>query len=260
MKKIIAFSDVHLPYMDLGCWQLLQTVIKAEQPDILIANGDIFDMDSFSDHLPDLKKGPRDGAELHAGQYIWRKFCEDVLPCVGKAHFVEGNHEAFLWRWLATHAPHLAGVTRQYIKLAGIFDGWKVHEYGDYFNLGRLYVTHDVGACGDTSGVAAYNSFHRNIITGHSHRLSLVTRGTVTGERHASMVLGCLCDMAEMRYMPRVKRNNWQHGFGVIMEGNKGDLTMCPIPIITTDGVAECVVNGKSYDSELKSTKKGKKK
>ena len=101
-QQILIGSDIH----DVECdpfWRVmfLEACARA-QPDVIVLNGDIFDLPEFGKYTVD----PREWNVV--GRIKWvHKFLEDIRSLCPKAtiHFIEGNHEFRLLRHLSEATP-----------------------------------------------------------------------------------------------------------------------------------------------------------
>lgn len=226
-------------------------MLKAAQhfkPDTIVVLGDFADFYSVSSH----DKSPRRAALL-----------EDELEAVGKGlemlgqlgaskkHFVSGNHEDRLDRYLMKHAPALWGMcnVRDVLKLKD--RGWTFTPYKEHLKLGKLHITHDAGKAGLYAHYDAQRAFEGNVILGHTHRLGYAVVGNAQGKPHVGAMLGWLGDVSKVDYMHRIRAlRDWAHGFGVGYQTPDGAVHVQPVPIVNRSVVV---------DGRLISLRKGKK-
>jgi predicted phosphodiesterase len=246
MRKLIVFSDIHFPAHDQGAFELLKLVLVDEKPDIVIANGDIFDLDAFSPYEFDPHKDNH--FELPRALRLW----DELKEACGDAqkHFLEGNHEDRLRRWIAKHAPQLHGTHQWFSEQLGVFRGWNYHPYGEVVQIGKLRIVHDAGCTGPYQAHRTYQAIPRNVITGHGHRMQLTVLGNIEGERHCSMTCGWLGDADQALYATQVGKQHWQLGFGAVTIDDNDNCFMQPIPIVKEGLVYSCLVNGHLYTND----------
>lgn len=101
-QSALVVSDVHDMHCDPFFRRVLMDVAKRSQPEIVVLNGDIYDLPEFSKHSRD----PRDFNPLDRIRWVW-KFLGDLRAAVPNAEiqFIEGNHEFRLLRHLAEETP-----------------------------------------------------------------------------------------------------------------------------------------------------------
>lgn len=101
---ILGFNDVHDFECDPFWLRTLLDTAKRVQPDIIVSNGDHFDLPEFGKYPND----PRDfqvSKRVEAGNEIFRKLRE-VAPNA-QIDLIEGNHEARIIRYFTECAPPL---------------------------------------------------------------------------------------------------------------------------------------------------------
>jgi hypothetical protein len=148
---------------------------------------------------------------------------------------------------LEDKAPQLFGL----VDVPGVLGlrerGWSYTPYKRHTKLGKLHITHDVGACGRFSTYKALDTYQHSIITGHAHRLSYVVEGNAVGEYKLSAQFGWMGDVNKVDYMNMASaRKNWALGFGVgYLDTDTGIVYLTPVPIVRNT----CCVNGVLYKS-----------
>lgn len=221
-NKVGILSDIHLPYHNLDALTEALTVLKKEQVDAVLLNGDTIDCHQLSRFVKDPKK--RDFKyELDTLKVFFERL-DEILKC--KIYFKIGNHEARYQQFLFMKAGELAGIedfefsnlikarergiqmieSNQYMKLNGL-NGIHGHEYFGAFspvNIARgLYMK------GKTSA-----------FQGHNHQTSEHTETDMNGNITTTWSVGCLSEL-NPSYMPL---NKWNHGFAwVEMDSNGQD-------------------------------------
>lgn len=104
IKKIMVISDVHDIEADEFTIDIWIDTLKRTQPDIIVLNGDIFDLYEFSKYTKD----PR-----HVKLKERFDWCKNFFKRMRKAcpnsqiDFIMGNHEFRLLRHLADDSPHM---------------------------------------------------------------------------------------------------------------------------------------------------------
>ena len=106
-QTMLVGSDIH----DVECdpfWRyLFIETAKRVQPEIVVLNGDIFDLPEFSKYNVD----PREWDVIGRIQWV-HKFLKDLRKAVPNAQidFIEGNHEARLLRHLSESSPAMKAI------------------------------------------------------------------------------------------------------------------------------------------------------
>lgn len=181
--SIVIFSDAHYwPGEPTIAHRALLAVIKAIQPRIVIANGDVFDGGSIGRFPPfgwSNRPGPVD--ELHACQERLGEI-EQAIPNGCELLWNLGNHCIRFERTLATQVDQFAGLIG--LRLADHFPAWEF-QWSTLLNAESQHpvmVKHRFNG-GVHSG---YNDVLKSgvtIVTGHTHGLSITPYGDYRGRR-----------------------------------------------------------------------------
>lgn len=247
LKSALFVPDTHAPFHDRRAWGLMLKVGKAIHPHYLRVIGDLADFYAVSSHSksPDRTHSlEQEVDDVHA--------CLDDLDALGAKdkEFIAGNHEDRLTRYLQDKAPELFGLVSipDLLKLKA--RGWGYIGYKDYSKLGKLHLTHDVGASGRNATFRALDTFQHSNVTGHSHRMQYIVEGNAVGEYKVAAQFGWLGDRKKIDYMHRAKVNkDWALGFGVGYVSDAGIAYLTPVPIIQVKGAYTCVVNGSYFEN-----------
>lgn len=247
LEPILIIPDAHIPYHDPQAWELVLRVGKKLKPKHLVVIGDLADFYAVSSHLKDPTRASNLEWEV---QEVNRALDQlDGLKAT-KKYYIAGNHEDRLTRYLQEKAPQLFGVVSIPELLNLRKRGWEYTPYKDHTRIGKLRLTHDVGTAGRYAPYKALDTYQHSVVTGHTHRMGYLVEGNAEGEHKLSASFGWLGDSKEIDYMARCNVNkNWALGFGFgYTDPKTGIAYLSPVPIIQTDGVYSCVVNGKYYE------------
>lgn len=212
------------------------------KPDHIIILGDFVDMYSVSSHSKDPNRALNLKEEVRQAKLRLQQIAD--LKAKHKV-FIAGNHCDRLERYLMDKAPELFNLVNIPALLTLDKLGFDYVPYKHEYKLGKLHLTHDCGNAGRYAHYKALDTFQKNVIIGHTHRLGYTVDGNAEGERHLGAMLGWLGDWSQVDYMHRVKvARDWCLGFGIAyMDKRTGCVYVTPIPIV--DGTV--VVNGKIY-------------
>ncbi len=232
LRKVLFIPDTHVPYQDKRAFDLMCKVAKTLKIDTAVILGDFMDCYSVSSH----RKSP--GRQLNLEDEILATHeVLDQLDALGfkEKHYIEGNHEWRLERYLADRAPDLFGLV-SIPKLLNLEErGWKWQPYNQLLRLGKLYLTHDTGR----SGVKAHDAARldlggKNVVIGHTHRMAYSVVRDLRGHTHVSAMFGWLGDSKRVDYMHSAKaKREWPLGFGLgYWEPKTGVVHIQPVPIV----------------------------
>lgn len=242
LEAHLYIPDCHHPFADPKAWGLLVKAahnLRARYALLRIfILGDFADFYSVSSH----DKDPRRVNQL-SGELAVVNERLDEIDAVGAdwKHFIEGNHEYRLARYLVKNAPALVD-SFSVPELLHLADrGWSFTPYRSYLKVGKLMATHDVGVAGAYAAFRAGAAFEHSVITGHTHRVTSTYFSNAVGESHVSMTLGWLGSQEEIDYLHKIKTTrDWQHAFGVGLSMPDGCIHLHAAPIVERT----CVVFG----------------
>lgn len=222
-------------------------VIDYNKPGATLHIGDFGNWESLSRHprMRGVKRSyPRDKEAVRARV----KDLQKAQGPKGRLIFVKGNHDAWLDRYIAEHAPELEDDDDfDSRSVFGLQPRDEVVEYREGIHIGKVYYTHEIGHTGPGSTRQNLVAAGQCIVTGHSHLAGVEYGGTVLGEHNFSMQLGWMGDPNKFKkkpYMPVAKMRNWQRGLGVVdydEKWNLGFAHFCPYV------KGRLVVNGKVF-------------
>lgn len=162
LKKVLFVPDTHRPYHDKAAWSLLLKVAKDFKPHTIVVLGDFADFYTVSAHSKDPDRALKLKEELddvHVGI--------KELESLGASEliFIAGNHEDRLHRYMQNKAPEIAHLVdiKKILKL----HNWKYIPYKTDYQLGKIYLTHDVGSAGRTAIFRCLDAYQHSNITGH---------------------------------------------------------------------------------------------
>jgi len=230
VKRILFIPDTHRPYHDHGAHKLMLKVGRrlfkgvAPKDRIVVILGDYADFAkvsfhtknplhrmSYADEVKDVNVGLDEIDELGAGRKV----------------FVEGNHCFRLARHIADKTPEFYGLPG--MTVPELFNlktrGWEFVPYMNHIKIGKLYVTHEEGNAGPLAAQKARDTFEHNVVIGHNHTMASFYRGNAVGESRFGMSFGWLGDF-------KAKASRWQHGVGVGLMENNGNVHLHGVPFI----------------------------
>ena len=222
VKRGIVTPDKHFPLHDPDAISVVKQAIEIVKPDIYIDLGDTGEWSYFSNHywrgrfakpmedlIPLLES---DIAEVNAGM-DWIDESLDKAGCKER-HFVQGNHEVWLDRFVERY-PYLDKyMTQNVLRLKD--RGYKYHPYNKKkcLKIGKLNFTHG-------KYTTKYHSqkhleqYGESIMYGHTHDLQRHT-ATKAGGTISSWSLGCLKDIEADEDWLGGRLTNWNHAFAIV--------------------------------------------
>lgn len=107
-KTILVCSDLHDVEIDEFFLRVLIDTARRVQPDVIVFNGDVFDLPEFGKYGVD----PREWAVVARIKFVHERILKPLREVCPNSQFdfIEGNHEARLLRMLADATPALRAV------------------------------------------------------------------------------------------------------------------------------------------------------
>lgn len=243
--RVLIWPDTHLPYADPRAVSLALQVGKYYQPDLVVLLGDMLDCTGFS-RFPHDQVNPKSFLQTELDE--WHGLAESIREMAPHAErvYLLGNHEERIERWLWSQ-PHLTGFAG--LRLASLLTlsehGFRPEvEREVMLCAGHLTVTHGTRIGGQSAGLAARQEMSRHgtsTVTGHTHRLALVTHRDKAGLRQA--IEGGHLSLNPPHYAPTIQ--NWIQGVTIgeiSAEGN--DFELRPVPFRLS---YRCLVDGREF-------------
>jgi predicted phosphodiesterase len=242
LDKVLFIPDCHIPYEDAKAFNLMLEVAYDWKPHTVVILGDFADFYSVSNFSKSTKR---------RGDLEWEvDAVNSALDAVDMIHpklkvFVEGNHEHRLNRYVQDHARALDGLVGVKKDFRLTERGWIYTPYRDHYKLGKVYLTHDVGATGRNAVHKIIDTYQHSAITGHTHRISYAVEADGLGEPILSATFGWLGDITKVDYAHKIVATKaYVLGFGIgYIERSTGIVFATPVPIINN----RCMVEGRLY-------------
>jgi len=231
LEKILLIPDCHIPYEDKRAFELMLKVAKDFKPDHLIILGDWCDLYSVSSHSKDPNRALNLKEEIKQAKFRLKQIAD-----LKSKHtvFIAGNHEDRLERYLMDKAPELFNLVNIPALLELDKLGFDYVPYKHEYKIGKLHITHDCGNAGRFAHYKALDTFQKNVIIAHTHRMGYTVDGNAEGERHLGAMLGWLGDWSKVDYLHRVKvARDWCLGFGIaFLDTQSKCVYVTPVPIV----------------------------
>lgn len=215
-RRGLIVPDAHWPYVDLNAWALALRVGRFVGAEWIIVLGDAFDFYQVSSH----DKSPDRAGRLVDDLKSAMRGLDDLDALrAEECHFIAGNHENRLNKYIERAAPALHGLPGLSVPeiLSLSSRGWSFTPYGGELQFGSLRLTHDYDKCGKQSLPHAADVTDTDTVIGHTHRIGEhVSTSRKTGETIRALSFGWLGDFDAIDYRKRaVARREWGHGCGV---------------------------------------------
>lgn len=211
----VMLSDIHKPIHDVKALSAIQDLLEDHQPELIVQLGDLLDLGSLAHFIKHPAITGTLQEEFDLGFEFWqevRERCPESI-CVQ----IEGNHEKRLSRELCSHPQFhsLRSLTvPAQLRLDELDVNWVPYKK-NWFMQKNLLITHGTTVRGKSgqSGMTEMENRWVSGISGHVHRLSLVTKTTMQGTSVWAEA-GHLVDLEQVDYLDG--QANWQQGFVIV--------------------------------------------
>ena len=222
VRRAIVTPDKHFPLHDKKAINVVCQAIEIVKPDTYIDLGDTGEWEHFSTHywkgrnakpMEDLiPLLDQDVSDVNEGMDTIDKSLD--IAGVKEKHFVQGNHEVWLDKFVVRYPYLKQYLTYNALKLKD--RGYKYHPYNrkKCLKIGKINFTHG-------KYTTKYHSFKHldmygeSIMYGHTHDLQRHTK-TFAGGTISSWSLGCLKDIENDEDWLGGRLTNWNHAFAII--------------------------------------------
>jgi hypothetical protein len=226
IKVLMQVNDAHFPFQHKPSVQASLDALEIVKPDTLMTGSDLIDFYALSKY----DKNPKRQNSLQDDLDSAQDFLEQQRKLVGpqcKIHYLEGNHEARLKKYLKRNAKALANLRA--LRLGELLDTGSLdvhlHTYGKLIKVGDVYYTHGTthSAGGGNTARSHIKRIGGSVSVGHCHRLSVVHERKDTGF-FTGFEGGCLCRFDQEYVLEdwAISRMDWQHAFQIhVFRNNK---------------------------------------
>lgn len=183
-KKVVIIGDLHDRNVDPFFMRVLIDTLTRTQPDVIVLNGDIFDLPEFGKYTVD----PRDWDVVGRIKFAHDNILGPIREACPNSQidFIEGNHEYRLLRHLADSTPALRAVLSDLhgMTVSGLLglDKFKIN----YIAKGDL----SAYSLGDQHKEIAknYKVYFDSFIVGHDSSVKDLGYPVITGHHHKTEI------------------------------------------------------------------------
>jgi hypothetical protein len=217
MERILIVPDCHhrtpTEGVDRAAWRTMLAAGRAFKPHRIIILGDFVDMRATNQH----RKNPNWNLLLEKEIATGNKALDELDALGAKhKHYLEGNHEENLQRYLMDRAPALFNVVDVPSLLRLKERGWAWTPYRTHLKVGKVYYVHDTGSAGERAHIKSRDAFAGNVVQGHTHHAGVAYAGTARGEAHVGIASGWLGQFKDADYAHDIQKNRaWVHAFTI---------------------------------------------
>lgn len=228
-KVYVVVSDVHVPYQSKEANAAVCDLMRDIRPDGLVVDGDFLDLIEVSRHATASVaqlEGLRISKSFDAGNDQLDDYFDAGGPQMKDNHFIDGNHEDRLRRWIASgdNAVWLGDESVSIAKRLRFKERGVVYHEGypkAHVKLGHLLITHGRW-CNKYAAATHMDRYGHAVLVGHVHA-SGMHRGSALEKQKAGYVQGHMGDAnsVAMSYAP--VPNNWSQGFSIVTVEKNGN-------------------------------------
>ncbi len=242
----IIINDVHGSTMDREAVEAFLADLKDWNPDEIVLNGDIIECGGFLaahhtlGYVAQTEYTLQD--DIAAGNWL----LDEIQKAAPKAviHYLEGNHEDRIERWIVDQTMRHARESEFLRKLIGPETLLLLNERGvryyrrgehhleglppGWIKLGKIFFTHELGG-GKNAASSAVGKTAGNVVFAHTHQADESTLVLPGVGLVKAWNPGCLCQRQPL--WRHSNPTNWSHGYAVQFVSKSGDFLHLNIPI-----------------------------
>lgn len=242
IKKALIIPDTHVDYHDKRAFRLMLKVARDTGVDHVYLLGDFCDMYNVMSHprkaiLRGLVKREIEGVntELDA--------IDEALP-KAKKHYIFGNHEDRLERYIDEKCPELYGLVDlpSLLELEERHWSWTDYKPDQLVRVAgsKLFARHEpIGK----DALATVKAAGKSIVYGHTHRAEQSQIVHIDGTTHIGLNVGWLGDKKHKAFQYVKGHHQWTLGFGIANILDSGVFYLDQVRIFNY----RTVYNGKLY-------------
>ena len=244
IKRFLVCPDIHVPLHDKQFISLTIKIIKMIKPDGFVSLGDGLDFHQISSYDKDPARKNTIGDDIAEYNQIINQWSA-AMPKGSVMHFLSGNHETRLQRYVSKNARDLFEICRPIQELLRFpqrnAEGkhrwiWHPYEKWNSLRVGNCTLMHGF-YYNQHVAMTALAKYKTSIIFGHTHRFQMVTDGN-----HFACSLGHGSNEKMTAHQPTP--TGWQQALGILTVVN-GITTL--EPILVNNG--RCVLYGKEMQT-----------
>ena len=241
--KTLVIGDLHIPFIDYSCLELVLAFIRWWKPKCIVINGDALDCWALSKFSKDPSRALDVKPEIDLAKRILLRIKRAAGPDC-KIIYLFGNHEFRFYSYVTSNAPAIHSLISLKQELA--IEGIKVIDHQSreqYMQMGEFLIGH-FHKVNQHSAYTAKNLVSakvKSLIQGHTHRMGMYTVSTFSG-LFQGFEGGCLC------HDTYVQSPNWQQGFITLEPYNNGtECNVFPVLINRSSGFKHFSYQGKIF-------------
>lgn len=245
MSLRVIVPDSHGCEIDPKAEKAFLADLKKLDPDEIVMLGDHVDVSGiYSSHQNGYISDMRYSYEEDIAAA--RKFLDSIQKLAPRAriHYLEGNHENHVQRWVsrtylhAKDAKAVKGLLAPEAKLKLKSRGIKYYEMSEMYHgltvrgtikLGKCYFVHGISAAKQAASVHL-DTFGACVVFGHVHRAQSIIRRTVAAEEIGAWCPGTLAKLQPLYCHTRC--TDWTHGYAVQLVNTTGTFLHVQVPIV----------------------------
>jgi predicted phosphodiesterase len=242
-QTILVTSDHHVPHQDQVSINAVLDLMDDVKFDVNIILGDFLDFGCIS-HWNQGRQKTLEMQRLKKDYIAGNVLLDEMdkrLPAGCEKHFFKGNHEVWIDD-LLEKTPQLEGLVEPESQLKLIERGYKIYQYNDVIEFGKLNLTHGIYA-GANPTKKHLDELKVNIMFGHTHTMEVKMSSSAARKiAFSGYNVGCLCHMCP-DYM-RNRPSGWTNGIAIIYLYPNGYFEVNMIRILE----GRFIYNNKIYD------------
>ena len=215
--RVAVINDQHIPFHDMKCLSLAVNIMKDANVDEIVINGDWLDCYKVSSHgptHPDIKETLE--SEIQEGKKqleLLRKTFPDQ-----KIHYIFGNHEHRLERFILNNCPTFWNLVRLEVllDLDRLNITWQ--PYNSYYELNEnIRVQHSPPSYSvNGARTSLLKKLDCSYIWGCTHRTQHASLTSSKGETYHAWFNGCMIDFDSKVFDYTKGHHSWQKSMMIV--------------------------------------------
>lgn len=235
VRTYVVVSDVHVPYHSQQCTDAVAEFMADVRPHGIVIAGDFLDLLELSRHSAQslLKlEGKRVSTTFAEANALLDQWQHAAGPQCEDNHFIDGNHEDRIARWLAA-GDNGVWAGDDSVSIEGRL---KLRARGFTYHagypsagvmIGKLWITHG-RFCNKFHASKHLDFYRHSIMYGHTHQPMVHYASSLNGQQVA-IGLGHLADPDSEAMSYAARPNAWCNGFAVVHVRPDGAFNAQPI-------------------------------
>lgn len=219
-SKVMIAGDMHAPWTSKPALQFFFDAVEREKPDIIVQEGDMYDLFSYS-RFPGTRNLITPDDEIVQARMLAEEFWKHLKRIAPQAtrYQILGNHDIRPFKYCLENAPFLESFVKSGMKEIFKFDGVETIDYDadDLIIDGNVYIH------GHTKHGFHMQEYLANTVLGHTHTGGVVMKRFFRRGNEKilwELNVGYMGDPGSKCFSYKKKTFPWTQGYGIVTRAN----------------------------------------